>query len=187
MKDRKDLLSKEKFWSIMDQAMIVGKDYEAKVDLLLELCDQLTDEELIGFDYQITYHLIDSYQSDLWAAAVIVLDGCEDQDFDDFRCWLITQGSEAYKLCLAEADHLIDYLSFDEFPMFPDLYSIAYTILVERHDEAFMSSIDQSYFDDLDVDVEMLMSWDDEDWSSIQYVCPKVYAKFVNNPITFKD
>ncbi len=41
-----------------------------------------------------------TYRDDIWALAFLLNDGCSDDSFDAFRCWLILQGREAFETTL---------------------------------------------------------------------------------------
>ncbi|MFQ6546385.1 DUF4240 domain-containing protein [Aestuariibius sp. 2305UL40-4] len=45
-----------------------------------------------------------AYRSDIWALASLPQDGCSDDAFEGFRCWLILQGREVFETTLADPD-----------------------------------------------------------------------------------
>jgi hypothetical protein len=45
-----------------------------------------------------------TYRDDIWALAFLLNDGCSDDSFEAFRCWLILQGREVFETILSDPD-----------------------------------------------------------------------------------
>jgi hypothetical protein len=54
--------------------------------------------------------MVESYRWDLWAVAYIVNCGCSDDDFDDFRGWLLAQGKDRYQAALEAPERIGDWV-----------------------------------------------------------------------------
>ncbi|MEO7298393.1 MAG: DUF4240 domain-containing protein, partial [Verrucomicrobiota bacterium] len=54
-----------------------------------------------------------SYDANLWLGAVVILGGCGDDTFTDFRCWLIAQGRNAFKSAVEDPDSMAGFDNFD--------------------------------------------------------------------------
>jgi hypothetical protein len=85
------------FWSIIqncDEA--AGGDMDRKDQLIRAAVGRLSGKEAEVF-YTIFNQMMDAaYTWDLWAAAYIVLGGCGDDAFADFRASLISRGGIAF-------------------------------------------------------------------------------------------
>jgi hypothetical protein len=114
-------MEEARFWELLERARAVaggGRDEEA----LTELADRLTDllealppEQILGFQGTWDRLRIDAFRWDLWGAAWVLMDGCDDECFEFFRNWLIAQGEETYRIALTEQDGLasLPYLTDD--------------------------------------------------------------------------
>ena len=100
-------MNKETFWEIMlDTKKASGGEPEIQQKLIAKKLNELSPEEIIGFDNIYRELIFDAYDWKLWAAAYIVNGGCSDDCFMDFRGWLIGQGEEIYTKALADPDSL---------------------------------------------------------------------------------
>ena len=61
-----------------------------------------------NFDYFVHAYSDLAYKYGLWTAASVMLDGCSDDGFIDFRGWLIAQGKNVYFAALEDPDSLAD-------------------------------------------------------------------------------
>ncbi len=76
---------------------------------------RLDPEAVLDFARHFEARYQRAYRWDLWGAAWVLLDGCSDDAFDFFRCWLIGQGREVFEGALHDPDALADLLDdFDE-------------------------------------------------------------------------
>jgi hypothetical protein len=103
----------ETFWQAIDEArqsVVKFTDVPAR---LIELLSQMDEKEIIDFGshFQNCMHL--SYDANLWLAAVVIIGGCGDDKFTDFRCWLIAQGRDVFEAALADPDSLAKLENFD--------------------------------------------------------------------------
>lgn len=113
------------FWALIDKAREAAKgDARKQSDLLTEELTKLTAEEIISFD-QIFRDLKDkAYIGNLWDAATVIMDGCSDSGFEEFREWLVGCGKEAYENAMKHPETLVDILEASEV-IFPTLLSPA--------------------------------------------------------------
>lgn len=106
-------------------------------------------------------------RSDLWAAAFVLMGGCSDDSFMDFRSWLILQGRDAIEAIVRDPDSLADY-PFVESPSAQGLSSVARKLCSEKLEKL-----------EFDPDVS---AWPpdccDGDWSeeSAEQLFPKIAA-----------
>jgi Protein of unknown function (DUF4240) len=99
------------FWAIIeaskaeaDPMSMDEEDHQPAV--LTEMLKALSPEEVCAFDATFRRLHHQAYRWDLWAAAYIILGGCSDDGFMDFRSGLIGLGKKAYYDALADPNTL---------------------------------------------------------------------------------
>lgn len=109
-------MDETEFWELIDGSREAAEgDPEEQADLLVERLMGLDPDAVVDFARHFEARYNRAYRWDLWAAAVILLDGASDDAFDYFRCWLIGQGREVFEGALHDPDRLADLLpDFDE-------------------------------------------------------------------------
>ncbi|MEU6592940.1 DUF4240 domain-containing protein [Streptomyces sp. NPDC046881] len=109
-------MDETEFWELIDSTREAAEgDPEEQVDLLLDRLLQLDPELVLDFARHFEARYNRAYRWDLWGAAWLLLDGCSDDAFDFFRCWLIGQGREVFEGALHDPDALAGLLDeFDE-------------------------------------------------------------------------
>src|SRR5438876_10370022 len=110
------------FWKTIDdarQASIKLVDIPAH---LVDVLSKMEEREIIDYGSHFQDCMHRSYDANLWLGAVVVLGGCGDDKFTDFRCWLVAQGREAFELALADPDSMADFEKFDGDYGYPTLF-----------------------------------------------------------------
>lgn len=82
-------------------------------DRFIDALSLMDEQEIVDFDSHLTDALFGSYDAKLWLGAVVILKGCGDDTFTDFRYWLIAQGREAFESALADPDSMAGLTRFD--------------------------------------------------------------------------
>jgi len=102
-------INKDTFWEMISQAKEqCGQDLDASAKWLESQLLTMGPEQARNF-YDIVHgYSALAYKYGLWTAASVMLDGCSDDGFTDFRCWLIAQGRETYLAALKDPDTLVD-------------------------------------------------------------------------------
>ncbi|MGW2487643.1 DUF4240 domain-containing protein [Streptomyces sp. NPDC001606] len=109
-------MDETEFWELVDSSRAAAEgDPEEQADLLVERLLQLDPDQVLDFARHFEARYNRAYRWDLWGAAWVLLDGCSDDAFDFFRCWLIGQGREVFEGALHAPDELAELLEdFDE-------------------------------------------------------------------------
>lgn len=119
------------FWNLIEQSL-KKSDGELSVqhEVLLSKLADLSAEEIIDFDKIFNRHHIESYTSNLWAAAYIINGGCSDDVFDYFRGWLISRGKDVFENALKDPSSIADIIDIDEFEEaeFEDILYLAHDV-----------------------------------------------------------
>lgn len=109
------------FWRLIDKTREAANgDARKQSDLLTEELTQLPEKEIISFD-DIFHDLKgNAYMGTLWDAASLIMYGCSDSGFEEFREWLVGRGKDAYENAIKDPETLVDVLEVGE-QIFPTL------------------------------------------------------------------
>jgi hypothetical protein len=95
----------ETFWNMIERSgSPVGTSFQDKTTTLGKLLGELEADELLSFVSIFEPQLRRAYSWELWAVAYIAFLGCSDDDFEEFRAWLISNGKAPFERCLIEMD-----------------------------------------------------------------------------------
>jgi len=101
------------FWKIIAasrRALIVGQpngNMARQARALRDALSRLAPTDVVDFQETLIALHHDAYSWDLWGAAHVIAQGCSDDNFFDFRSWLISSGRDAYHDALADPDSLV--------------------------------------------------------------------------------
>lgn len=101
------------FWKLIDDARQASAKLVDVPARLTDALSQMEEREIIDFDSHFGDCMHRSYDARLWLGAVVILGGCGDDRFTDFRCWLIAQGRQAFESALADPDSMASLERFD--------------------------------------------------------------------------
>jgi len=102
-------VNKDTFWTLIAQAKrLWDQDLDGTAQWLESQLLMMGPRQTQNFDNIAHGYLSLSYKYGLWSAASVLLDGCSEDSFMDFRGWLIAQGRETYLAALKDPDSLAD-------------------------------------------------------------------------------
>ncbi|MEM6422036.1 MAG: DUF4240 domain-containing protein, partial [Pseudomonadota bacterium] len=92
----------EVFWEVIGAP---GDDGIAgQIEAIADRLERFKATAIKTFDQHLQERHAAAYRSDIWALAYLLADGCSDDSFAAFRCWLILQGRTVFERTLAEPD-----------------------------------------------------------------------------------
>lgn len=95
------------FWKLIDKSRQAAEgDPEQQLEELGSLLDELSADEIVGFQHIFDSYFETSYTWPLWGAAYVIGGGCSDDGFDYFRGWLISRGEKIFTAAVAAPDGL---------------------------------------------------------------------------------
>jgi hypothetical protein len=110
------------FWQLIDDSRSASDRMVYVPQKLIDGLCRLGEQEIVDFEA----HYIDckhrSYDARVWLAAVVIMGGCGDDKFSDFRGWLIAQGPLRFESALAYPDSLADLENLDGDDGYPTLF-----------------------------------------------------------------
>ncbi|MEN0001898.1 MAG: DUF4240 domain-containing protein [Pseudomonadota bacterium] len=106
----KTLMSEDLVWQIIAQAKASSES-----ETILNIEEKLvkyTAKAIRDAAKIVQSRLVDAYQEEVWALAYLLRDGCSDDAFDDFRCWMVLQGKDTCDQIINAPDE-VDPHDFD--------------------------------------------------------------------------
>src|SRR5687767_4702713 len=110
------------FWELIDDVRNTNSRLVEVPQRLIDSLCKMDEQEIVDFDSHYNDCLDRSYDARLWLAAVVIMGGCGDDKFSDFRGWLIALGRARFELALTDPDSLADLDSFDGDENYPTLF-----------------------------------------------------------------
>lgn len=121
-------MEKARFWELISATRLKANgNMDKHVNNLREELLKLEPEEIIDFERHLRDCMDRAYNWDLWGAAYIIGGGCSDDNFIDFRSWLISMGKDIFESALKDTETLSDVVDrpdiedcfFEEFLYVP--------------------------------------------------------------------
>jgi hypothetical protein len=97
------------FWSIIRKSRKKAKTKDEQYSVLIDELSSRSTADIESFFGLCLKFMDNAFSWDLWGAANIVMAHCADDDFADFRCWLIEQGEQVYYRALKDPDSLAEF------------------------------------------------------------------------------
>src|SRR5260370_42645139 len=92
------------FWDTISQSRQRLSDPWKQHEQLEKMLIALPPKETVDFSIFFRGFHRNAYRWDLWAVAYIIGGGCSNDGFLDFRAWLVGQGEEFYRKCIASPE-----------------------------------------------------------------------------------
>ncbi|KAF2510247.1 DUF4240 domain-containing protein [Flavobacterium zhairuonense] len=124
-----ELMDEDLFWKIIQKTKdISGGNFEEQQEELANELRKLTADELILFGNSFRNFRGQANTWELWGAIYIILGGCSDDNFNDFREWVIAQGQGFYYKTITDPEslseietHLIEDFEWEGFGYLPGI------------------------------------------------------------------
>ncbi len=99
----------DRFWQLIDQSgPSAGGSVEDQTGNLTTTLAGLPAQEIAAFDVAFAAHRDELYSWDLWGAAYLLMGGCSDDCFTDFRSWVVAQGQDYFEAVRSDPQALVD-------------------------------------------------------------------------------
>ncbi|MCJ8332322.1 MAG: DUF4240 domain-containing protein [Lentisphaeria bacterium] len=135
-------MDEEIFWDLIEESLQSVNNVEekdAQLDHLIENLEKLSKDSILEFQrimYQ-KFHAL--YSWDLYAAHSLLFGTSSDDNFQDFRAWIISCGKKYYQAALSDPELLSGLLDQGEYPVFEGFQKAGwrtFTILdITRNDD----------------------------------------------------
>lgn len=167
-------MTQDEFWDHVRAAR--RRDPDEHADHLAARLAPLPVDEILDFGRWWLAAKAAAHTWDVWGAAYLVNGGCADDEFDEFRNWLILQGREVFDAAVAEPDALAEVLSgrgeigSDAHPSYD-----AYCAATGRDD--YVVALQQRYPEIPDEPVPA-KAWDFDDPAAMRARFPRLAAAY---------
>ncbi len=175
-----NLFSEVQFWDVIEISKKAAGSAEEQLEKLTSILDGLSTEELMGYYYQFLKSHNEAYLGNLWAVAYIVLGGCSDDGFMDFRYWLISRGKDIFTLAIQNPDSLCQEFDTVDYPSLEGISYIPNEVFNKKYGGDSWDDEESKYnfeFQNKEIDFE----WDEDNKASLKKVCPKTFEKWWDN------
>jgi hypothetical protein len=99
----------DRFWQLIDQSgAMAGASVEDQTERLTTTLAGLPAQEIAAFDVAFAALRDELYSWDLWGAAYLLMGGCSDDCFMDFRSWVVAQGQDYFEAVRSDPQALAD-------------------------------------------------------------------------------
>jgi hypothetical protein len=174
-----EMLDEDRYWTLIQEAQDNTEDLDEMEEYLVEEIEKLTPKEMIGFYLRTHYFLYKAYTSKLWCAGYIINGGCSDDGFEYFRLWLVSAGKDIYYSAVVNPDSLADVVETGNEYEFEGLTYAPITAFSNKTDLDLYDYIDEDNFKYRGGDLEIELTWEEDEPESQKKICPKLYAMFV--------
>ena len=185
-------MTEDEMWALFDTAKTKGKDIEEQMEWLVTALSRKSAADIIRFEDVFSHALNRSYTSHLWAAAYVVLGGCSDDAFDDFRAWLLYQGKDVYEAAIKQPETIIPILEQvekqGEMPMLEDLLLLSVYAFEEKtglEDDHFYR-LQEQWNEKISEQPEIEFDWDEEDEEELRRRFPLLWEKYGDSPFEYE-
>jgi hypothetical protein len=127
-------MTRDDFWDILDAAQSDAAFDRARLpDALRAQLEELDEDAVLAFVRHFDDLRHDAYRHEPWAAAWILGGGASDEDFSDFRDWLISQGRQPFDDALRDPERLLNHFDATELQdaFDPDIRQVATDLYTE--------------------------------------------------------
>lgn len=102
----------EAFWSIIDESRAQGRGaIDRQTKALEQILTARPLDDVVAFQHLFGELEVQLYRWDTWAAAYVLLGGCSDDGFIDFRYWVISRGRDAVHAATTDPDALAQFIT----------------------------------------------------------------------------
>jgi hypothetical protein len=165
-------MNKEQFWKLIEEHVEREGD-ELHVEALESALAQLPLTEIVDFDKIFQERHVESYSWRLWGAAYLINDGCSEDEFDEFRAWLIGAGRQVYERALKDPDSLASVAAESGELLSEDLLFVASEAYAGASDGEELPQVELSY-------PEVEESWEFDDEEEMRRRYPKLAARYLD-------
>ena len=95
------------FWTLIDANVTINHRGEPNTEKLTQALAHVDAAKIVSHYRSYWDVSFQAYTEPVWAAAYIILGGCSNDTFEDFRDWLICTGSSMFYQTVRNPDHLV--------------------------------------------------------------------------------
>lgn len=180
-------MTEDQFWGIIENSLKTDHKFYPSIDNQQELLNselqKLTIKEIIAFECIFSNLKNIAYKQDLWASAFIIMYGCSDDGFMDFRNWLITRGKNVFYKALENSDSLnteFNKVQDGDLPSWENASYLPVKIIEDVFGKDFYEEAHKYDFD-YNKEPDIDFKWEEDNEESIQAICPNTFGAWWGN------
>jgi len=172
------MLNEDLYWQIVQDSIKKTSNQNDQEEYLISRLQKLSPTEIIGFRLRTDKLLYDTYTSDMWCAGYIMNEGCSDDGFEYFRCWVISRGKGTYYKAKENADYLINEINKElECYEFESFWHVALTAFENKTGKDLHDYIDDSFKYTEGNYQQFEFTWKEKEPETMRAICPKLFHK----------
>lgn len=159
---------------MITESLEATDDQETQAEYLVSLLMKKSEDEIMSWHYHCAQLSLKAYSGDLWCAAFLLNEGCSDDEFTDFRAWLISRGKIVFEKALENPDLLSEEFEEDAYYEFEEFEYLAMIAYEEAYQKDLVEEMLKSEkYPALDWP-ELKFNWKEDDPKSLSSICPKI-------------
>jgi hypothetical protein len=167
-------MDEQRFWECIEQSRFAHNQHQC----LRERLSMLAPEEIIAFELHLRDKMAKAYTSDMMAANFVIRCYISDDEFEEFRAWLVSHGRERFEAALNNVESIADWLRPEDVDDINgmDMLLVAQKAYTQYGDEEAFANAAYRHPDmvfDPDIDVELPQSRDE-----LQHTVPRLFQIF---------
>jgi hypothetical protein len=174
-----EMLHEDIYWLLIDNSLKATTHQDDQDEYLEKVIAKLKLQEIIGFHLR-TYHLLKQITtSEIWCAAHLIKNGCDEYDLEYFCSWIISRGKDVYYKANENADSLFDALDAKheevdyEYLLFTDLPNDTFHTITNKELANYIDGTNPVL--ELTTKEEIVFNWDANNINSMQLICPRLF------------
>ncbi len=172
-------MNENEFWIMIEQSRSASVQHK----FLIEALSQLSPDDIISFQVILRAKMAEAYKPDLLEANFLIRNYVSDDEFEEFRAWLIANGRERFEAAMTNVETIADWLS----PAATDNINGVMMLLVAQ--EAYQKYGGEEVFsDELYKHPDFIFDPEiDHEWPPSKDALRQKYPRLFNAFATFKN
>jgi hypothetical protein len=102
------------FWALIESHEYASPEIGLDCATLVQTLAERSRQDILDFDRIFARLDIAAYKAELWNAVEVIMCGCSDDGFSDFRSWLISRGATIYHKVLEDPEYLAEIVEIED-------------------------------------------------------------------------
>jgi len=103
----KDKIDESRFWQLINEANKSELDMASATNHLITSLERYSGAQIKNFQKLLLRKLDLLNRWDVWALAYLAQDGCSDDAFEAFRCWVVMQGQDLFSQVIQDVNTVL--------------------------------------------------------------------------------
>ena len=100
------MMNEADFWDLIEQS----RSKESQVNYLRSVLGSINDEAVVGFELQLRRQRVRAHTRQMAIANYIIRGYISDDEFEEFRTWLVCQGKSRFEMALEDVESIAEWL-----------------------------------------------------------------------------